>query len=146
MPSGHEVVAQFMSQEDEDNGDGVAGSSCHPGGDDRQDEEDDMDELATHENGLFLFLMAVPVKPLSVFMLRHLLSPLLNDTSHNFSFAKGMPHAGGAPLNYENDLWGKVKRYKAMQGYDAGLVKSEWVRADGLKSLPLPIDQTGIPP
>ena len=82
MPSGHEIVAQFMSQKDEHNGDGVTRSSRHPGGDHRQDEENDMDEMATHGKGLFLLLVTIPVEPLFVFVFSHLLSSLLNDTSH----------------------------------------------------------------
>jgi len=81
-------MTQFMSQKDEDNGDGVTRSSCHPGGDHRQDEENDMDEMAAHEKGLFLLLVTVPVEPLFVFVFSHLLSSFLNDASHNFSFVK----------------------------------------------------------
>jgi hypothetical protein len=82
MPSGHEIVAQFMSQKDEHNGDGVTRSSRHPGGNHRQDEENNMDEMTTHEKGLFLFLVTIPVESLFVFVFSHLLSSLLNDASH----------------------------------------------------------------
>jgi len=87
MPSGHEVVTQFMSQKDEDNGDGVTRPSRHPGGNHCQDEENDMDEMATHQKGLFLLLMTIPVESLFVFVFSHLLSSLLNDASHHPSLS-----------------------------------------------------------
>jgi len=82
MLPGHEIVAQFMAQKDEHNGDGITRSSRHPGGNHRQDEENNMDEMATHEKGLFLFLVTIPVESLFVFVFSHLLSSLLNDASH----------------------------------------------------------------
>ena len=85
MPSGHEIVAQFMSQKDEHNGDGITRSSRHPGGNHRQDEENNMDGMAAHGKRLFLLLVTIPVQLLFVFVFSHLLPSLFNDAPHNSS-------------------------------------------------------------
>lgn len=90
MPPGHEVVTHFMSQEDEDNGNGVTRSSGHPGGGHRQDEEKDMDGFSTHEKGLFLLLVTIPVQLLFVFVFTHFLSSLFDDTSHRLFSLVGL--------------------------------------------------------
>jgi hypothetical protein len=61
MPPGHEVVAQFMSEKDEDDGEGIGKTSDHQSGGYRQYEENNMYEIPAHEKILFLFLMTIPV-------------------------------------------------------------------------------------
>jgi hypothetical protein len=97
MLPGHEIVTHLMPQKDEDNGNGVTRSPCHPGGEYRQDEKNNMDGIAAHEKKLFLFLMTITVESLFMFMFSHLLSSLFNDASHLFTpfllkYAKRLGH------------------------------------------------------
>jgi hypothetical protein len=45
-----------------------------------------MDDISSHGNQLFLFLMAIPIQLFFVFVLSHLLPSFLDHASHNLSF------------------------------------------------------------
>jgi hypothetical protein len=45
-----------------------------------------MDDISSHGNQLFLFLMTIPIQLFLVFVLSHLLPSFLDHASHNLSF------------------------------------------------------------
>jgi hypothetical protein len=71
-----------MSKKDEDDADGIGGASNDQRGGHRQDEKENMNPSSSHGTRLFLFLMAIPVQLLFVFVFSHLLPPFLNYASH----------------------------------------------------------------
>jgi hypothetical protein len=50
-----------MSQKDEDNGESIGRASDKQRGGHCQNKEKNMDEISSHEDSLFLFLMTIPV-------------------------------------------------------------------------------------
>jgi hypothetical protein len=76
-------MPHLMSQKDEYDGDGVARTSCDPCGGYCQNEKSNMDDISSHEDSLLLFLMAIPVEHLFVFMFPHLFPSFLDHATHN---------------------------------------------------------------
>jgi hypothetical protein len=76
-------MAHLVSEEDENNGKRISRASDDPRGGHCQDEKNNMDVISSHQKRLFLFLMAIPVELLFVFVLSHLLSAFLDHASHD---------------------------------------------------------------